>query len=438
MMLCGWGRFPYVESEFREPSDESEIRKLVLRDSSLIARGNGRAYGDAALNPTLTLSCRRMDRMLAFDLETGVLTCQAGVLLSDIVDVFLPRGWFPLVTPGTKFVTVGGMIAADVHGKNHHGAGSFGRHVQRLRLLQADGSVEECSPTKNRELFSATVGGMGLTGIILDASFRLIPVETAWVRQKTIRAPGIEAAMDAFEANQDATYSVAWIDCLAHGTALGRSLVYLGEHAPLDHLPPALRRSPLGRKVRKNRRIPFDLPSWALNTWSMRVFNELYYRRSKDVEMIDIETFFYPLDAILEWNRIYGRAGFLQYQCVLPLQTAREGMKRLLTVIARSGQASFLAVLKLFGRQEGMLSFPMEGYTLALDFPLRSGVLSLLTELDTIVGDYGGRIYLAKDARMEAGLMRRGYPNLPSFLALRRDTGAKDKFASLQSERLNL
>ncbi|HZH25742.1 MAG TPA: FAD-binding oxidoreductase [Azospirillaceae bacterium] len=439
MRLSGWGRFPRIECRTVTARTTEDAVRAVGGAHGLIARGNGRSYGDAALNPHRTLCMRGMDRMLAFDPETGVLTCEAGVLLADILDVFVPRGWFPPVTPGTKLVTVGGMIAADVHGKNHHKAGSFGDHVVGLDLLMADGRIVTCGPDQRPDLFHATRGGMGLTGVILRASVRLIPIETAYIRQETLRANDLDEIMGLFEASAGWTYSVAWIDCLARGARLGRSVLYRGEHARADDLPPDMRADPMSVKRKRSLTVPLDLPGFTLNRWTVGAFNELYWRRGVPREtLVDYDTFFYPLDAILEWNRIYGRSGFVQYQCVLPKAASAAGLRSLLQTIAAAGNASFLAVLKLFGSQEGMMSFPMEGYTLALDFPASSATMGLLLDLDAIVADHGGRLYLAKDARMGASMLRRGYPAIDRFQALRAAAGLDQVFRSAQSERLGL
>ena len=438
MKLSGWGNYPKIDVNFTRARGAAAAVAAIDANNSLIARGTGRAYGDAALNPQATLSMLPSDRVLSFDSESGRLECEAGILLAEIIALFVPRGWFVPVTPGTKFVTLGGMIAADIHGKNHHGAGSFGDHVESLQLALADGRVVRCSPSENPELFAATRGGMGLTGVIVSAVFRMIPIETAFIRQETHRARNLAEAMARFEQSQGWTYSVAWIDCLARGERLGRSLVYLGEHAKRDELPPSLTVG-LEPVVRSKKRVPFDFPSFALNRWTVRAFNELYYRRGRPGEsFVDYDTYFYPLDAILEWNRIYGRAGFVQYQCVLPKAASAVGMTLLLERIARSGMGSFLGVLKLFGHQDGLLSFPMEGYTLALDFPADAATFSLLIELDAIVADHGGRLYLAKDARGGTDLLRRGYPRLAEFEAIRTKFDPDGKFSSLQSQRLGL
>lgn len=438
--LLGWGRFPVCHSRVAHPRDEQEARALVA-GGGRIARGNGRSYGDSAVGSAVTLGMGRMNRMLSFDATTGQLVAEAGVLLAEVIEVFLPRGWFPNVTPGTKFVTLGGVIAADAHGKNHHRDGSFGAFVDWLDLMREDGSVTRVSREDNSELFAWTLGGMGLTGIILRAAIRLRRVETAWIRQQTQVAPNLDAALRGFEEAQDATYSVAWIDCLAKGDALGRSLLMLGEHATLDELPPERRARPLEARRRRDRRVPFDAPSCALNRYSVKLFNALYWRnglRGLGSQLLDWDSYFYPLDAVLGWNRIYGRKGFVQFQCVLPPESARAGLTALLTETARTGQGSFLAVLKRLGEARGGLSFPMPGYTLALDFPVNPKTLALLDRLDEIVLAHGGRFYLAKDARMDARALHRSDPRAARLREMRRETGLDQGFASAQSGRLLL
>lgn len=439
MILSGWGNYPRVETRLLDTDGPDATLAAVRAEENLIARGNGRSYGDAALNPRATLSLLQSRRVIAFDPAGGIITCEAGALLSDIIDVVLPHGWFPPVTPGTRFVTIGGMVAADVHGKNHHSAGAFGDYVEAFDLALANASVVRCARDENAALFAATRGGMGLTGIILSVTFRLMPIETAHIRQETHRAANLREVMALFEAKHHWTYSVAWIDCLARGPSLGRSLLYLGEHARRDELP-AGTDAALRRVARKTRRIPFYFPEIALNPWSVRAFNELYFRKGRPGQaIIDYETYFYPLDALLEWNRIYGRSGFVQYQCVLPTTASAAGMTAILERAGRAGSGSFLAVLKLFGAAaDSPLSFPMEGYTLALDFRATPAVLRLLTEFDAIVHDHGGRVYLAKDARMAAGDFRRGYPRMDEFSALRAAVDPGRKFCSLQSARLGL
>ena len=441
MKLSGWGRYPVVDCRMKRLRERDALPGLLGCGDTLIARGNGRSYGDAALNPDLTLSMLAMDRMQAFNAESGLLTCESGVSLADVLDTFLPRGWLPPVVPGTKFVTVGGMAAADVHGKNHHRDGSFGAHVESLTLATADGEIRTCSRTEHADLFRATVGGMGLTGVILSVSFRLEPVETAFVMAETVAARDLDETMAVFEASRDWPYSVAWVDCLARGAKLGRSLVTRGAFMTRGALPAQLAREPL-RPARTSRlTTPVDAPSVLLNRTSISLFNALHYRRGRSgARPVHFETFFFPLDRLGAWNRLYGRRGFVQYQCVLPKAESPAGIGALLERSAAAGQGSFLAVLKLLGPGgEGLLSFPMEGYTLALDFPMRPGTLALLEALDGITHRHGGRIYLAKDARCAPERLARGYPRRAAFDAVRAEAaGAPPKFASALSRRLAL
>ncbi len=440
MELSGWGRYPRADCTVLRPRSTEDLI-IALGKGPLIARGMGRAYGDSALNKHATVDMTGFNRMLAFNPSTGVLTVEAGVVLGDIVDAFLPRGWFLPVTPGTKFVTVGGMIAADVHGKNHHKHGSFGNFVEWIDVLGPDSEIKRCSRAENSEIFAYTTGGMGLTGIILQAAFRMLPVETAWIRQDSRPAPNLSETMAALDAADNRTYSVAWIDCLASGDRLGRSILLLGEHARLDELDDARRQEPFRTPQKRKLTVPFNAPTWVLNGWSVRAFNALYYwngTRTSGRSLVDYDSYFYPLDAISEWNRIYGRQGFAQFQCVIPLDRSRVGIAELLRVVSASGQASFLAVLKRFGRQKSKFSFPMAGYTLALDFSVNPKTLSLLHRLDQIVVAHGGRFYLAKDSRMSRETLEQADERVAAFRSMREKTGAAGLFASIQSERLSL
>ncbi|WP_288415308.1 FAD-binding oxidoreductase [uncultured Novosphingobium sp.] len=442
MKLSGWGRFPQAECAVVRPRDVAGVKSALARNAGdLIARGNGRAYGDSALNPAQTLDMRGLDRVLAFDEQTGQVVAEAGVLLADLIELFLPRGWFPSVTPGTKFVSLGGAIASDVHGKNHHKHGSFGAFVDWIDVLGSDGVIRRASRDEEAELFGWTVGGMGLTGVILRAALRLTRVQTGWIKQTMRPAPDLATAMALFEQAQDATYSVGWIDCLASGAATGRSLVMLGEHATLSDLTEKQRADRWVEKSRGKKSVPLDFPSFALNSLSVKAFNTLYYangRRQAGASLIDYDSYFYPLDAILEWNRIYGRTGFAQFQCVIPLEASHAGLTALLGEIARSGQGSFLAVLKRMGAQDSPFSFPMEGYTLALDFPMRQQTPGLFAELEAIAIDHGGRFYLAKDSLLTPERLRLSDPRVEAFTQMREASGAAARFRSLQSERLAL
>jgi decaprenylphospho-beta-D-ribofuranose 2-oxidase len=440
MKLSGWGRYPVIDAHVRAPRDEATLRALVTAQESVIARGAGRAYGDSAINPAATIDMRRFNRMLAFDPSRGQLTAEAGVVLADVISSFLPRGWFPSVTPGTKFVTLGGMIAADVHGKNHHKDGSFRQFVDWIDVMDADGVVARCSRDENADLFDFTLGGMGLTGVILRAAFRLRPVETAWIRQTTLPASDLKAAMAIFEETHESTYSVAWIDCLATGGSLGRSIVMTGEHAGVGDLPKHAG-SPFVTRPNPSLPVPVDFPSFIFNRHMVRAFNAIYYAKQAlrpGPRLVDWDSFFYPLDSILGWNRIYGKSGFAQFQCVIPLDRAREGLESLLHAISATGAGSFLAVLKRFGPQESAFSFPMAGYTLALDFPINPQTLSLLETLDQITVAHQGRFYLAKDARMTSGTLRAADGRVEDFTRARRAQGWSRRFRSSQAERLSI
>ncbi len=443
MSLQGWGRYRNYDSEVLECLLPQSVGAMVPSRAGLIARGNGRSYGDAAVGELATLICGGLSRMKAFDAGNGILTVEGGTLLSDILRAFIPRGYFPPVVPGTKFVTVGGMIASDVHGKNHHRVGGFGDHVTQFKLVVASGELVTCSRTENPELFYATIGGMGLTGVIVEASFEMKPIETGWILQKTTVAQDLAGALKVLQATDELTYSVAWIDCLAGGKSMGRSLVFTGEHATREQVSarmpqaeffPAAREPKLG--------LPFDFPAWMLNGVSVSAFNEMYFRagarKAGSPSLVHWNPYFFPLDGIHRWNRLYGRRGFLQHQCVVPEGNALAVLGEMLERFVRSGKGSFLAVLKKLGRGGGLISFPTSGYTLALDLPATTDVFPLLEEIDKIVVQAGGRLYLAKDARQSRHTFEAGYPQLSAFRELRRVTGADRRFRSHLSTRLGI
>lgn len=443
MKFGGWGRFPIQESERLIPARGDELLRFQREGGGLIPRGNGRAYGDAAIGTRQTMVMGAFNRMRSFDSETGLLTVEAGTLLSDIIATFLPRGYFPSVVPGTKFVTVGGMLAADVHGKNHHSIGGFGEHVAHFTLAAPDSAVLSCSREENQELFFATIGGMGLTGTVLDVTLKLLPVETGWITETTMVASNLAEALRLLDARPDLPYSVAWIDCLARGQSLGRSLVCLGGHAQRDSLAqPETQASRWGRIGTQRLSVPVDLPGFALNRWSVAALNEFYFRRGAARAgrpfLTDWSSYFFPLDTIGNWNRVYGKRGFLQHQCVIPGAKAESVLGQMLEHIARRGNASFLAVLKRLKAGTGLLSFPMEGYTLALDLKIEDGVFAFLDELDRVVVEGGGRLYLAKDARQSPGTFEAGYPQRQAFCRVRQALGARRKMESYQAKRLGL
>lgn len=437
--LTGWGGVPSEPCAVTRVADRRAA--AALAGEPLIGRGLGRAYGDSALNASgLVADCTGLDRFLAFDPATGLLTCEAGVSFADVVAVFLPRGWFLPTTPGTKFVTVGGSIAADVHGKNHHRVGSLGNFVEWIDLLLADGRVVRCSREADPELFYATLGGMGLTGLILAAAFRLVRVETAYLRVRYRRTTDLAETLAAFdEGDAGCEHSVAWIDCMAGGAALGRSVVMQGSHAARGDIGSG--RDPLRLPTKRTRSVPLTPPLSLLSPLTVKAFNTVFYRIHADTEkLVDIDSFFYPLDAVRHWNRLYGPRGFVQYQAFLPRETSAAGLPRLLDAVVRSGAASFLAVLKSCGAADGgLLSYLEPGHTLALDIPYHPrSVPELCRRLDRILLDHGGRLYLAKDSLMSAETFRAMYPRMDEFLAVKRRVDPDARFVSSQARRVGL
>ncbi|KRR29408.1 FAD-binding oxidoreductase [Bradyrhizobium retamae] len=437
--ISGWGRYPINDTEMIHPRTVDAARRATVQANPGIARGNGRAYGDAAVGVRQTIEMAHLNRMRAFDPRTGQLTVEAGLLLTDLIATFLPRGFFPYVVPGTSFITVGGAIAADVHGKNHHCQGGFGQYVENILLVLPTGETIGASREEHPDLFRATIGGMGLTGTILEATIRLRPIETGWIRQRTFVADDLDTTIGALECGDSATYSVAWIDCLARGARLGRSLIFLGEHAALHHLGErhVANRFPL-RKPSMS--MPVDAPSFVLNRWTAAAFNELYFRagarKAASSTLVPTHPYFFPLDALGNWNRMYGRRGFVEHQSVLPIKNAQTTLAEMLDRIAKRGESAFLAVLKKLGAGSGSLSFPMPGYTLALDFPIERGLFSVLDELDELVVAAGGRLYLAKDARQSRATFEAGYSDLSFFSEVRRTVDPAGKLKSRLAERL--
>lgn len=432
--VSNWGNFPKVNAAFIEPSFVSELSGCLQDNGQVIARGNGRCYGDSALS-TKIVSSLRLNRFISFDKQNGILECEAGILLSEVLTVIVPQGYFLPVTPGTKLITVGGAIAADIHGKNHHKEGCFGHYVHSFKLIDNTGTIKECSRTQNHELFKQTVGGMGLTGIIVSARFSLKRIETSFIKQKSQKASCLEDAMKIFEDTAGYTYSVAWVDCLASGNKLGRSLVMAGEHAAINDLPDSKKDKPLVLHNEPKLNFPFYTPAWLLNKYSIQAFNFLYYNKqfSQTTDtVIHYDPYFYPLDAINNWNKLYGTPGFTQYQFVIPFESSKSGLKEIFKLIAKSGEGSFLAVLKTMGASNpnSIMSFPFPGYTLALDFKVSEKVFKLLNELDKIVEEHQGRLYLAKDARMSSAFFKRTYK--AHYIT------AQGKFRSVQSNRLEI
>jgi len=432
MNIHGWGRYPRMDAELLLPQTSMDCARFMNDGASCIPRGQGRSYGDSA-NAAAVLQSTYLNHYIQFDTKSGLLTCEAGVTIREVLDLIVPRGWFIPVTPGSSYVSIGGAIASDVHGKNHHGSGTFSQHIIEMQMMLASGEFVTVSPTQLPDLFAATCGGMGLTGMILNVTMQLMPIQSSQIDQKTTQASCLEAVCAGFEENKSSTYSVAWIDCIATGLKLGRSLLMLGEHAVTGGLevPP---QKPLN--------VPVDAPDLLLNQQFIQLFNTLYYQKarlSSSQQQLSYGTYFYPLDQIANWNRLYGKAGFIQYQFVLPSAVGVQGLRSILKTIAASGKGSFLAVLKVFGEHNAnYLSFPMAGYTLALDFKVSPEVIALVQRLDAMVIDMGGRIYLSKDALMSEATFKATYPQWEQFEVVRAKYGAIGKFASQQSKRLGL
>jgi FAD/FMN-containing dehydrogenase len=423
--VANWGNYPVVKKEFKAEENYNKIRDFLKTHNEVVARGNGRCYGDAALGEAI-FSTKKLNKFISFDRINGILECEAGVLLSEILEISVPQGYFLSVTPGTKLITIGGAIASDVHGKGIH---CFSECLIEFSIMIENGEILKCSREENSEKFWATIGGMGLTGIILSAKIKLKEIETAYIKQESIKAENLDEIFELFEECKNWTYNVAWIDCLAKGKNIGRSVLQRGEFATKEQLPEKLKQKPLQLKKKIIPTIPFYFPNFVLSNLTVKIFNFLIYnkQRSKVVKnVVEYESFFYPLDMINNWNKIYGKSGFIQYQMVIPVEKGKEGMRKILETISKSGNGSFLAVLKYIGKNNPLAynSFPFEGYTLALDFKVNRQLIQLVSNLDKIVEEYGGRIYRTKDSMSKA--------SLTNYLK----NTESSKFVSLQSKRI--
>ncbi|MFH1566432.1 MAG: FAD-binding oxidoreductase [Gemmatimonadota bacterium] len=435
----GWGRFPVIETVRRRARCREDLRRAVDRGEPLLPQGNCRSYGDACLFSRV-LSVLEMNHLLAFDAAAGLVRAEAGVTLDDLLAFAVPRGWFLPVTPGTKHPTLGGCVAADIHGKNHHRHGSIGAFVDELEMVLADGSMVRCSRSERPDLFAATLGGMGLTGLIYAASLRLLPIDSSYLAVHTRRTASLEETCRVLQETQEEyIYSVAWVDALCSPRQVGRGLVMLGNHTD-SGWPAGAERLAVHRAPRIA--LPEHLAPLALNRVTARLFNLLYYHRQwrdRAEAVVHYDPFFYPLDAVSHWNRVYGPRGFLQYQYAVPFEGGLELLAETLEVLGRHRPGCSLAVLKTFGAQEGLLSFPMAGFTLAMDFPVADGrIVELLRGFTDRVVAAGGRIYLAKDALMEPSQFGAMYPRLEEFRTVRRRYDPQALFRSVQSDRLGL
>ena len=439
--FSNWGNYPVRTGSSFAPESVQQVKDLLQGEAAFTPRGNGRSYGDASLGARM-LDGRALPEAYSLNAEKGTVTCGAGMLLDELLLRMVPEGFFLPVSPGTRLITVGGAIAADIHGKNHHVDGSISAHVLEMHIVTGDGKEVTCSPEHEADLFWSTVGGMGLTGMITSATIALKRISSAYIRQRSIKCKNLSELFNSFVEHADATYSVAWIDLLATGEKLGRSLLLLGEHEPLEDLSPKLRRDPLRVHGKALLGVPFFFPAFALSNLTVRIFNMLYYgKQFKAVQenVVHYGPYFHPLDIIRDWNRIYGRRGFLQYQIVVPLEGGEARMRKVIEELSKARVASFLAVLKRFGpgNEKSPMSFPMEGFTLALDIPRSDGVFAVLDRIDAMVVEAGGRIYLAKDARMSGDTLRATYSDLLDFQRTVAREG-QGRFTSALAERIAL
>ncbi len=433
--ISGWGNFPSVISEISQEYNYKVIQELISGSKEIIANGLFRSYGDSALLHT-SFSSMKLNKFIEFDETNGIIRCQSGVSLADILKIIVPKGWFLPVTPGTKYITIAGAVASDVHGKNHHKDGTFGNFVLQIKLILPNSEIITCSRNENPDIFFAAIGGMGLIGIILEVTFKLRKIASAKIIQKTVKAKSLEALFEFFEKYSNYTYSVSWLDTVSKNEKIGRGLLYLGEHSEninnLDNTFPTPKLS-----------IPFYFPNFTLNSYTLKTFNTLYYNKEFTEEKnfeLHYNNFFYPLDSINNWNRIYGKRGFAQYQFVIPKFNAINIIKNILKIMQEYCQYSFLTVLKQFGKENDFfLSFPMEGYTLAMDFSLNRKSLEMFKIFDKIILENGGRLYLTKDSRMDSHFFKKTYANkLTKFLEIKEKVDPENKFKSLQSIRLEI
>jgi FAD/FMN-containing dehydrogenase len=439
--LSGWGNIPATTSQVFYPQTARDIR-AALDSGKILPRGLGRSYADQATNREHhILKMEKMNHFLAFDAEKGILHCEAGVSLEEIIDHLAPRGWFPLITPGTKFITIGGAIANDVHGKAHHADGSFVNCVYDFTILLANGEIVRASREENADLFWANFGGLGLLGTILTATIQLRKIETTYFVQKSVAARNLDEMLAAIDVSEQSyTSSVAWIDSMAKGKNLGRGVLTMGNHALLSDLPPKLRTNPLKLGKKAKLAVPFYLPSFTLNTLTVKILNTaLYIMQKNGAPIAHYDKFFYPLDMINNWNRGYGKRGFIQYQFVLPMEKGPENIRKILTEITQSNCVPFLNVLKKFGKgQGGLLSFPFEGYTFAIDFPITKQLKPFTQKLDKMVLDMGGRIYLGKDAYLDEPTFKAMYPQHKDWQEIKKKYDPRDVFSSDLSRRIGL
>ena len=438
--LSGWGNYLVGESTVITPRYEEDVIN-TLKERNVVARGLGRSYGDQAMNDEHSvIDCTQLNHFLSWDPEMGILECQAGVSLDAIISVFAPQGWFPMICPGTKFVTMGGAIANDIHGKAHHIDGSFVNCVISFTILLADGRIVLASREENADLFQANFGGLGLLGIILTVTMQLRRIETTYFSQRSIVIRNLDHMLETLDRyDREYNYSVAWIDALAGGDRLGSGVITFGNAAKLSELPDRLKSNPLKLHRPSKLSLPGFLPSFALNNLSVRVLNGVIARvLNSPAPYVHYEKFFFPLDSINNWNKGYGKRGFIQYQFVIPEEGGKKNLTEILQLIAGSGCTPFLNVFKKMGEGQGILSFPFSGYTLAIDFPISKKLLSFTPRLDEKVLEAGGRLYLGKDALLDEKMFKAMYPRYGEWLAVKQQFDPENVFSSNISRRLGL
>lgn len=442
-VLAGWGNYPQAVCQRAEPLECPGDLEAFAAFKHLTPRGLGRSYGDASLSPedSLVVATRWQNKFLDFDRGNGAITAQAGVTLQEILDLIIPAGWFLPVSPGTRHISLGGALASNVHGKNHHCCGAIVNFVESLQVL-TEGGLLDCNRTNRPDLFFATVGGYGLTGLIRQATLRLKKIETAWIAARLVKVKDLDAAMAVEEElEKKFEYSVVWLDSLARGQNLGRGIVMAGNHARRTELPGGIS-LPLENRWNRQIHVPRQFPGWVLNNGTNRLFNFAYahhFLGRESETLMRFEPWFYPLDRVADWNRFYGRAGFVEYQCALPMTTAAAGVRDILELVGRKGFGSFLAVCKRIGDDGVTLPFAMPGWTLALDFGNRGMELfGTLDELDNLVIHRGGKVYLSKDARLKPAAYREMYPEHPRWRVVTEHYNPTRRFQSRLSQRLQL
>ena len=434
MKISGWGKNTVSECKIVKPKTLSGLKKEIVKNC--IARGMGRSYGDSSIQPNKTIVMTNFSKVIKFDHIKGIIKVEAGITLLDLLKVIVPKRWFVPVSPGTKFVTIGGMIASNVHGKNHHKTGGFENHLIEIKVIDENKMTRKCSIKKEKAFFLGTCGGMGLTGIIIEATIKLKKIETSYIEERIYCTKNMEDTIKQIEKSNKYHYSIAWVDCAANNHNFGRGVIFCGEHVKKNFLPKNANK--LNVKKKKKFNVFFSLPKFIFNNFFIRIFNILYYYTNylkKNVSYVDYDKFFYPLDSLLNWNNLYGNNGFIQYQCVVP---KKKDIIKILKIFKYSDIKSFLVTVKILKKDKGLLSFPMKGYTLAFDVPHSKKNSILINQLNKQLLKSKGKIYLAKDSLMKASFFRSTYKGLNKFKKTIRNKKNTQIFTSMQSRRLEL